>query len=76
MYDIILTLKKVTVIGCQKREGKIFLQTEDGTELQYIGRASFLHVQKKSMNKTISLGVDPDDMYCVFFEDIVEQQLR
>lgn len=76
MYDIILTMKKVTVIGCQKREEKIFLQIQDGTELQYVGRVDFIQVQAKVLNNTITLGVDPSDKYCAFLEEIMKQQVR
>ena len=76
MYDIILTPKKVTVIGCQEREGNIFLQTQDGTEIQYVGRADFIQVQAKTLNNTITLGVDPSDNYCAFLEDVMNQQVR
>ena len=76
MHDIILTPKKVTVIGCQEREGSIFLQTQEGTELQYVGRANFSHVQAKCLDKIITLYVDPWDKYCAFLEEVIRQQVR
>lgn len=76
MHDIILTPKRVTVSDCKEKGGMIFLQIRDGTELQYVGRADFSQVCAKTLNKSITLGVDPGDKYCAFLEDVYKQQLR
>lgn len=76
MHSIILTPKRVTVNSCKEEGGKIFLQIHNGTELQYVGGADFSQVQAKTLNKSISLGVDPSDKYCAFLEDVWKQQLR